>query len=795
MTETTTTTIRDDGRQNIFYEAMDEAHVNMGFFTEQLSLDVWRDKYAQKGERDFRDTAERVVRGIYQDDPGPHMIDTYDALTAGLWMPAGRILAGAGTTKRVTLMNCYVTGTIHDSMEGIMREHTNFALTMQQGGGDGADFSTIRPEGAILKRTGTKASGPMPFMDMWNSMCTTIRSAGDRRGAMMGVLADTHPDLPKFIVAKREKGRLTNFNISVLVSDAFMEAVREDEDWVLYFNVEPWEREPHLEEYDFVDDNGVYQYVYSVWKARDLWRLITENTYEWSEPGVIFIDRINEANNLWYCETIRCTNPCGEQPLPPHGACDLGHVNLARMVLKPFTEDASFNFDLLRRIVRIGVRFLDNVIDVTNYPLKEQAEEQQNKRRIGLGFTGLADAMAQLRLRYGNIKSADFAEKVQQVIAEETYLASIDLAIERGSFPLFDADKYLSGSSFAATKLPQAIKDKIRKHGIRNGVLNTIAPTGTTSCVYGNVSGGLEPIFAHFTQRNVLQADGKSWKPYREWGYTARLYRYIHGESSELPSYMVTADDLTINDHLLVQGRVQRWCDASISKTLNIPREMPYDEFVRVYDLAYNAGCKGATTYRPSDVRGAVLEKAGDNGGGAVDVQAVDTEQLRDRPEVLNGRTYKIKWPNREAALYLTINSDEDGRPFEVFITSKDGTYSEWTTALSLMITAIFRKGGDVSFIPYELKQIQSMRDGAFINKRYVGSLPAYIGQIIEAHLNNAIPSQVDKIEEVPQAVVAAAAIDGPTGGGDTCPSCYAPSLYYMEGCKKCTNCGFSECG
>lgn len=826
MTEKLETAIREfqhedyAGLVNPFEEFMDKSHIEMGFFSEPLTKDVWKDKYSQPVEKDFRDTAERTVNGIYQKDfgdPGTegymaHALSAYWAMVAGLWMPAGRILAGAGTAKRVTLMNCYVTGTIKDSMEGIMQEHTNFALTMQQGGGDGAEFSTIRPNGAILKRTGTKASGPLPFMDMWNSMCTTIRSAGDRRGAMMATFSDTHPDLPKFIVAKHEKGRLTNFNVSVLVSDAFMEAVQEDEDWVLYFHVKPWDREKFLEEYDFVDDAGVQQYVYSVWKAKDLWELITRNTYEWSEPGVIFIDRINELNNLNYCEDIRATNPCGEQPLPPHGACDLGHANLARMVINPFTDDAYFNFDLLRRVVRIGMRFLDNVIDVTNYPLPEQENEQRMKRRVGLGFSGLADAMAQLRLRYGSFKSADFAEKVQQVITEESYLASVDLAIERGSFPLFDADKYLSGTGFAATRLPEHIQARIRQYGIRNGVLNTIAPTGTTSCVYGNIAGsGLEPVFAHFTQRNVRQEDGVSWKPYTEWGYVARLYKFIYGQEAELPSYMVTAEDLSIDDHLLIQSRVQRWVDASISKTLNIPKEMPYDDFVRVYELAYNAGCKGCTTYRPSDVRGAVLVSmdgaaaassvAGDSSSAALLDQAnrggtsETAHLLRPRPEVLSGNTYKIKWPNREAALYLVINSDEDGNPFEVLITSKDGSYSEWTTALSLMITAIFRRGGDVSFVPAELMQIQSMRDGAWINRRYVGSLPAYIGQLIQAHMDGKQSTKADVIEEAPAAVVAAAEAPVPEGKGATCPSCSAPALFHLEGCKKCTNCGFSECG
>jgi ribonucleoside-diphosphate reductase alpha chain len=777
-----------------FRESLDPAHKNMGFFTGTLTKDIWSSKYKFKDERDFTDTVDRVIDGIYLQDPDKEEAGKARfAMLAGLWMPAGRILAGAGTGKRVTLMNCFVNARVKDSMESIMQGVSFAALTMQQGGGIGTDFSTIRPEGAILKRTGTKASGPMPFMDMWNSMCTTIRSAGDRRGAMMGVISDTHPDLPKFIVAKRTAGKLTNFNISVLVSDAFMEAVKEDEEWYLHFSEEPWERSPELggAGYDFIDDKGVLQYVYSVWKARDLWKLITENSYEYSEPGVIFIDRVNELNNLNYCEEIRCTNPCGEQTLPPHGACNLGHVNLARMVSDPFTDMAQFDFELLRKIVRVGVRFLDNVLDVTGYPLREQEVEAYDKRRIGLGFTGLADALAQLRLRYGHVKSADMAEKIMVTIMEESYHASIDLSMERGSFPLFDSEKYLNEQSFAGVRLPETIKARIRQFGIRNGLLNSIAPTGTTSIVYGNPSGGLEPIFAHYIQRNVLQEDG-SFKPYKEYGYAARLYKYLHMDTHEhFPAYMVTTEDLTIHDHLLIQSRVQRWVDASISKTINISAETPYDEFVQVYEMAYNSGCKGCTTYRPSAVRGSILQDA-----DATEEKKASEIVLRQRAEVLNGRTYKIKWPNRNASLYLTINSDETGKPFEVFITSKDGTYSEWTTAVALLITAIFRQGGDIAFVPKELKQIQSMRDGAWINKRYVGSLPAYIGQLIEQHLQGNSNVEEDTIEEAPETLVTAELINQkPTGGGDICPACNAPALFYMEGCNKCTNCGHSECG
>lgn len=783
-----------------YLDQLDEAHQRIGLHQPGIIQDVLESKYLQQNipvpDNDWKGLCERVVSGVYAYETNTKHDEKKKAIAAmyaGLWAPGGRIIAGAGTGKRVTLMNCYVTGTIEDSMEGIMKEHTNFALTMQQGGGDGADFSPIRPAGSILTRTGTKASGPLPFMDMWNSMCTTIRSAGDRRGAMMATLADTHPDLIDYINAKKDGSRLRNFNLSILVSDAFMSAVAEDETWLLYFHIPPVHRDPRLEPLDFEDDDNVKQYVYSVWKARELWQLITETTYEYSEPGVIFIDQINEYNNLQYCETIRCTNPCGEQPLPPHGACDLGHINLARLVRNPFKSNAEFDYNLLREVARIGVRFLDNVIDVTNYPLDQQRQEQINKRRIGLGFTGLADAMAQMSLRYGSIQSAAFAERVTREIAFASYEASINLAEEKGAFKLFDATKYLSGTSFVARSLPEGMKERIRNVGIRNGVINTIAPVGTVSIAYGNVSSGIEPIFAHKTKRNVLQPDG-SFKLYTELGYAARLFLNIFGDL-DFPAWMVTAEDLTIHEHILISGRVQRWIDASISKTINIPTEMAYDDFVQVYTLAYTSGCKGCTTYRPSDVRGSILSKPDDISAKET---APEIAELPLRPNVLDGKTYKIKWPNRAAAHYLTINSDEHGKPFEILISSKDGSDSEWTTALSLMITAIFRKGGDVSFIAKELKQIQSLRDGAWINGQFVGSLPAYIGQLLADHIT---PKDTSKVGDKSEAETASDLIEPETANdvpkvvGSICKQCNQPTVYHVEGCKKCSSCGYSECG
>jgi ribonucleoside-diphosphate reductase alpha chain len=770
----------------------------------QISKEVSQAKYFQEGEHSLIDMANRVVQGLYFGDSNDlHAQQAFEAITCGLWIPAGRILSGAGTDRNVTLQNCYVNAKIEDSMESILQANTFNALTLRQGGGMGTDFSTIRPKGAVLKRLGPKAyaSGPLPFMDGWDAWCSTIMSAGERRGAMMGTLCDTHPDLLSFIEAKHKQGRLTNFNVSILISDAFMEAIREDEEWVLYFKEPPSKRESWLLEYDFVDDEtSTPQYAYSVHQARDLWEKITKSTYTYSEPGVIFIDRINDLNNLHAIEDIRCTNPCGEQPLPPHGACNLASVNLALMVTEPFTARAEFNFDLLRKVTRIGQRFLDYVINASKYPLREQVQEQINKRRTGLGFTGLADCYAMLGIRYGSLRAADLAERISQEIALTSYETSIDLAEEFGFFPLWPKvkDTFLAENTFAGSRLPPHMRDRIRKHGIRNALCNTQAPTGTTSVAFGNISSGIEPNFSHTMLRKVRQGDD-TFKEYRELSFTARTFAQQKGipldnlHLDDLPSYMVTMKDISIEEHVHIQSRVQRWVDASVSKTINIPTERTYEEFVRVYELAYTQGCKGCTTYRPSEVRGSILSD------GSIKVQATSTnlpETLGKRPQVLKGETRQVKWPSKKAAFYVTINNGEDGKPREMFMTSKDSSSAEWTTALSLMITAIFRRGGDVSFVHDELKQIMSVHEGYWIDGKYYGSLPAYLGHVIEVHMNGEVLEEksVKFIPEITPTPPNETKGNYWQSRGEPCPKCEAPALIRQEGCKTCTNCGYSDC-
>lgn len=607
----------------------------------------------------------------------------------------------------------------------------------------------------------------------------------------MGTISDTHPDLPKFITAKQTQGRLTNFNVSVLISDAFMEAVKEDADWDLYFPIALKDRKVETIE----DADNVTQYVYSTHKARDLWSMITKATYEYSEPGVIFIDRVNDLNNLKAVEQIHCTNPCGEQPLPPHGCCNLGAVNLARMVHKPFTPEASFSFELLQRITTLGIRFLDSVIDVASYPLDEQRLEETNKRRLGLGVSGLADCLAQLRLRYGSPEAINFTDKVFNALCQTAYSESCSLAEEKGSYPLWNkkvVDK--ESGTFASQRLDYAILERIKKYGLRNGMLLTVAPTGTTSILFGNVSSGIEPVFDHKPKRNVRQADN-SYLAHETLGYGAALYARLHGNEQhpvELPSYMVTCDDLSVEDHITTQATVQRWIDASVSKTCNISEGTTYEQFVKVYDLAYALGCKGCTTYRPSDTRGNILSREGDqpraSGKGS---QA--SQELLLRPEVLQGVTHKIKWPSMTASLYLTVNYN-DGLPHEVFLASKDGRHHDWMTALTLMITSILRRGGDISFVGQELQQVHSFGDTAFLqapgdtHPMHYGSLPAYIGAHLATYLR-ATPSEA--LLAATTKSLPAIAIEA----GEKCPKCQAHTLERKEGCKTCASCGYSDCG
>ncbi len=772
-----------------------------------ISQQIWDMKYrlrsanGQSVDDTIEDSWRRVADAMAAAEVRP--VDWqdrfYEALEDFRFLPAGRILAGAGTDRNVTLFNCFVMGTIPDDMSGIFENLREAALTMQQGGGIGYDFSTLRPNGAPVEGVGADASGPLTFMDVWDAMCRTIMSAGHRRGAMMATLRCDHPDIEAFIEAKQDPGRLRMFNLSVLVTDAFMQAIKDDNAWELQFG------------------GRTYKSV----QARELWDRVMRATYAYAEPGVIFIDRINQRNNLRYCETINSTNPCGEQPLPPYGACLLGSVNLARLVRNSFTADAALDLDALRNLVTTAVRMLDNAIDISRFPLPEQENEARAKRRIGLGITGLADALIFCRARYGSDQAVALTHTWLAEVRRAAYLASVDLAKEKGAFPLFERKAF--PASDGNVKLDDDVRTAIAEHGIRNALLTSIAPTGTISIFADNVSSGLEPVFAFTYRRHVNMTDGSRREEIVS-DYAYRQYRTQFGEAAQLPDYFVTTAALTPSDHVRMQAAAQTYIDASISKTINLPENITFEAFKDVYMLAYDTGCKGCTTYRPNEVTGAVLETDTEEKSllpvepelplGAPEARPRDeldaggvvymTQPLA-RPGALQGRTYKINWPESDHGIYITINDIiQDGRvrPFEVFINSKNVDHFAWTVALTRMISAVFRRGGDVSFVVEELKAVFDPRGGYWVDGRYVPSLLAAIGEVIERHMIVigfiAKPNLDPDAEAMPLALQASASASKKNEEVShlrRCTKCGTPGLIRLEGCDTCVSCGYSKCG
>ncbi len=588
----------------------------MDDFTNEISRHIWQSKYRfaehSVSERGVGDTWCRVARALAAVEPkdaGLWEERFLSALRDFRFLPGGRIQAGAGTARHVTLFNCFVMGPVEDSIPGIFRALEESAVTMQQGGGIGIDFSTLRPRGTQAKAAGGVASGPASFMRVWDATCGTILSTGARRGAMMATLRCDHPDIEEFVTAKQEAGQLRRFNLSVQVTDAFMAAVRADADWLLVFPAATFEGEGETVAREWPGSEGpVACRIVRRVRARDVWNLILRSTYDYAEPGVLFIDRINRLNNLWYREHISATNPCGEIPLPPYGACDLGSLNLTRFVVAPFTPQARIDCQNLEQAVRIGARLLDNVIDASRFPLPQQAEMARGTRRIGLGITGLADALVMLGLRYGSEQSLAVAAEMMRVVCHSAYRASIEIAKEKTTFPYFDRENYLEGTFVRS--LPEDIRDGIARHGIRNSHLLAIAPTGTISLLAGNVSSGLEPIFAASYRRKVLAEDGTP-KEFQLVDYALALWRATAGADG-VPVGFVTAAELPVDAHLAMQAALQSFVDNSISKTINVPQNCSFDEFKRIYDLAYDQGLKGCTTFRPNPVTGAVLsEEAG----------------------------------------------------------------------------------------------------------------------------------------------------------------------------------------
>ena len=847
-------------------------------FDTSIAAEIWQRKYRFKpaggvgADATLDDTLWRVARAAASVEKGgkpaqdkslqEQWAKAFHGSMADLgFLPGGRILAGAGTGRGVTLFNCFVLGRIEDDLGSIFDSVKDAALTMQAGGGIGHDFSTLRPKGAQVKSIAADASGPVSFMDVWDAMCRTIMSAGQRRGAMMATLRCDHPDIEEFITAKADAARLRNFNLSVLVTDAFMAAVRADAPWDLVFG-------------------GT---VYKTVQARALWDRIMRATYDTAEPGVIFIDRINAENNLAYCETIAATNPCGEQPLPPHGACLLGSINLAALVERPFESSAAIDLGKLSTRVATAVRLLDNVIDVSRYPLAQQAEEARAKRRIGLGVTGLGDALILCGLTYGSKPACAQAAAWMAAIQNAAYRASAELACEKGAFPLYQREVFLARPN--VQRLDADVRALVASHGVRNGCLTSIAPTGTISLLAGNVSSGIEPVFGLSYRRRVLGDDGTARHELVE-DAAHRMFTARFGSDAALPESFVIADQLAPADHLAMQAAVQPYVDSAISKTINCPQALPFDAFSEIYSEAFDLGLKGCTTYRPNAVTGAVLVRDGaasaplegsPAAGPPAGLMAAVTEPASshasstaspaarsggvvymskplEREAALEGLTYKIKWPASPHALYVTINDivrDGRRRPFEIFINTKNLEHYAWTVALTRMISAIFRRGGDVTFVAEELKAVFDPEGGRWMAGRYIPSLLAAIGEVIEEHMirtgfrhaerasqdpdgaasrqlrtasladpslkglsleglslndlsledpsRDAFPDAAAGTSGLPPSTAAALAgqpnANPQLPGARVCPRCASRSLRRIEGCWTCATCQYSHCG
>jgi ribonucleoside-diphosphate reductase alpha chain len=810
-----------------------------------ISLDVLTEKYLKPGETSAEDVYLRVARALASVEAVAEQAD-YEALflanlRAGA-IGAGRIMSAAGTSIQATLINCFVQpvgdciqGVDDDGYPGIYEALREAAETMRRGGGVGYDFSRIRPRGAEVKGTASMASGPCSYINVFDHSCATVESAGARRGAQMGVLRIDHPDVLEFITAKRMPGRWNNFNVSLGVPDSFMHALEQNLPWELVHRAKPGSA---------LEARGAWQrtdglWVYQTLAARELWDIVMRSAYDFAEPGMLFLDQINQDNNLRYCEDIASTNPCGEQPLPPYGCCDLGPIILPRFVSHPFDVGgaAAFDFDAFAAVVMTQVRALDNVLELTFWPLPQQRAEAAAKRRIGVGFTGMGNVLTLLCLRYDEAAGRDMAVRIATCMRDAAYTASIALARERGSFPRFDVEGYLEEGTFAS-RLPVALQEAIRTYGIRNSHLLSIAPTGTVSLAFAdNASNGIEPSFSWVYRRKKREADGRTTE-YAVEDHAWRQYQALGGDVANLPEYFVSALQMSAQSHIAMMQAVQPLIDTAISKTVNVPADCPYDVFSGLYQQAWEAGLKGLATYRPNAILGSVLDASPTPVASHTPAHTpphtspaavpkacpASTDPMRSvierRPKgALPAVAEKIEYWTQEGhkTLYLVVSflpmpSGDEGhfvqRAIEFFMPlGQSGESQQWITS-SMRMLSLAARGGFLERALRDMRKVAWDRgpvrlgthekaDGSRVplwHDSEVAAIAYALQQIIAQR------SQVG----VPQLLAAAASAEHiseelaspPAMVGKKCAECGAYAVIRKDGCDYCTQCGYiGSCG